>query len=340
MSGQVVRADVYRKRATIDLIDAGNEQLITCAPIVYLEAIVNGDLSGHIFEWVQISGTPTVTLQQGGTLLQAYYEVGANVGTDKIFRFYIDRNTQIEQYADTLIRTTPFSTLRSVENGQLINEVPPLPFTSIEPFAITGDFPFAIFPFNAQIKQLGNDDVYVSWKLPALFYQSTTPSTDGYRQGFQGTVLQLFNGVSWTDIQFFNPTDDRQLLLTEPLRLRVGSQFKLLGKEPFIVFNPWSDVVPGGVVSILGKEVLATIEHGQLRRSITLGRIVYRLELQGYSDEILQIENGSIYNQVTLSRVVYALDQQNYTDEIPTIQHGSLKHTVTLTRVSGGVIGG
>lgn len=340
MSGQVVRADVYRKRATVDLIDAGNEQLITCDPFVYLEASVSGDLSGHNFEWVQISGTPTVTLQQGGNELQAYYEVGANVGTDKIFRFYIDRNTQIEQYADTLIRTTPFSTVSTIENGNLINEVPPLPFTLIEPFALTGDFPFSIVPFNAQIKELGINDTFVSWKLPAVFYQSADPSTDTFKQGFQGTHLQQFNGVTWVNVQFFNPTDIRQIPLTEPLRLRVGSQFTLLGKAPFIVYNPWTDVVPGGTVSILGKEVLATIENGQLRRNVTLGRIVYRLELQDYTDEIPRVENGQVINQVTLGRVVYTLDAQSYIDEIPTVQHGLLKHTVTLSRVSGGVIGG
>lgn len=340
MSGQVVRTDVYRKRATIDLVSAGEEQLVTCAPIVYLEATVNGDLNGHTFEWVQISGTPTVTLHQGGNELQAYYEVGANVGTDKVFRFYVDRNTQIEQYTDTLIRTTPFSTVSTIENGNLINEVPALPFTLIEPFALTGDFPFSIVPFNAQIKELSINDTFATWKLPAVFYQNSNPSTDTYKQGFQGTQLQQFNGVSWTNVQFFNPTDIRQIPLTEPLRLRVGSQFKLLGKEPFIVYNPWVDLVPGGTVSVLGKEVLATIENGQLRRNVTLGRIVYRLELQDYIDEIPRVENGQIVNQVTLGRVVYVLDQQNYTDEIPTVQHGLLKHTVTLSRVSGGVIGG
>lgn len=68
-------------------------------------------MNGHTFEWVQMTGIPTVTLMPGGNPLQAYYEVGANVGTDKLFRFYVDRNTQIEQYTDTLIRTTPFSTV-------------------------------------------------------------------------------------------------------------------------------------------------------------------------------------------------------------------------------------
>lgn len=336
----VIFISTKSRRSNLTILNVEREQTVVCAPIVYLEATVNGDLNGHTFEWVQLTGIPTVTLLAGGTPLQAYYIVDGNTGSDKIFRFYIDRNTQIEQYADTLIRTTPFSTVSTIENGNLINEVPPLPFTLIEPFALTGDFPFSIVPFNAQIKELSINDTFATWKLPAVFYQNSNPSTDTYKQGFQGTQLQQFNGVSWTNVQFFSPTDARQIPLTEPLRLRVGSQFKLLGKEPFIVYNPWVDLVPGGTVSVLGKEVLATIENGQLRRNVTLERIVYRLELQDYTDEIPRVECGQIVNQVTLGRVVYVLDQQNYTDEIPTVQHGLLKHTVTLSRVSGGVIGG
>jgi len=38
------------------------EQIAVCEPIIYLEAIVDGDLTGHSFSWGQISGSPTVTL--------------------------------------------------------------------------------------------------------------------------------------------------------------------------------------------------------------------------------------------------------------------------------------
>lgn len=339
MTGQVVRIDVYRKRATIDLVSAGDEQVVTCVPIVYLEASVDGDMNGHTFEWVQMTGIPTVTLMPGGNPLQAYYVV-ENLGSDKIFRFYIDRNTQIQQYADVIVRTTPSSVIGNIESGYVNGDIPALPFTLINPFELVGDFMFNIVPFTGAIKLLDANDTFASWKLPQIFYQAPDPSTDTYRNGFLGTVLQEFTGSSWVDVAFFQPVDARLYSVNTPKRLRVGSLFNIPNKGATVIYNQWENVTAEGGALIQGKDVIAQIEHGYVVNNVVSAKVIYRLDLQTYSENVYQTEHGAVVNNIVANKIVYILDIQTHTSNASQTEHGVISSNITFTRVFGSVIGG
>lgn len=102
------RVETYNINAVgnpITLINNGdNIQQVLCTAFIYMEAIVSGDVSGHTFEWVQVSGTFT-TLEYV-TPLKTFY---TNDGTSKIFRLYVDRGTAVEQYSTFIINTKPTS---------------------------------------------------------------------------------------------------------------------------------------------------------------------------------------------------------------------------------------
>lgn len=102
------RVETYNINAVgnpITLINNGdNIQQVLCTAFIYMEAIVSGDMSGHTFEWVQISGS--LTTLEYVTPLKTFY---TNDGTSKIFRFYVDRGTAVEQYSTFIINTKPTS---------------------------------------------------------------------------------------------------------------------------------------------------------------------------------------------------------------------------------------
>ncbi len=337
---QILRLNVFKRKSGVELQSAGDEQIVTCAPIVYLEAPVDGDMNGHTFEWVQMTGIPTVTLMPGGNPLQAYYVVGANIGSDKIFRFYIDRNTQIQQYADVIVRTTPSSVIGNIESGYVNGDIPALPFTLINPFELVGDFMFNIVPFTGAIKLLEANDTFASWKLPQIFYQAPDPSTDTYRNGFLGTVLQEFTGSSWVDVALYQPTDTRIYPVDIPRRLRVGSLFNLPNKGVVAIYNQWENVTAEGGALIQGKDVIAQIEHGYVANNVVSAKVIYRLDLQTYSENVYQTEHGAVVNNIVANKIVYILDIQTHTSNASQTEHGVISSNITFTRVFGSVIGG
>lgn len=320
------------------LINAGSNQIVVCAPIVYLEALTTGDLTGSTTEWVQLSGTPTVTLITVSPT-QAYYLAGNNPGSDKVFRFYVNRGTQLEEYSDITIRTTPNSDIGQIDHGNIYTDIPVDNSLLINPFLITGDFPFAITPFNSFAKQLETQDTYIAWDLPNLFYQTVTNPLRDYYNGFQGTILQQFNGASWVTVQAYTPSQERLFLLGAGGKLRVGSNYKLSNGYQTI-FNPWQEINPGNASGILSKEVLATIEQGVVNNDVVIDSVVFRLENQTYSEDINQIENGFLFNDVNVVSVVYTLLEQSYSSNSLMTENGVLSNSVSYTRASSAVIGG
>lgn len=336
---QILWLSVYRNGHNNLLVSAGDDQTVVCAPIVYLEAIVNGDITGNTTEWVQLSGTPSVSIIPV-TPTQAYYVAGINPGSDKVFRFYINRNTQIEEYQDVIIRTTPSSVIGNIESGYVNGDIPALPFTLINPFELVGDFMFNIVPFTGAIKLLDANDTFASWKLPQIFYQAPDPSTDSYRNGFLGTILQEFTGSSWVNVAFFQPADARLYPVNIPRRLRVGSLFNLPNKGATAIYNQWEDVTAEGGALIKGKDVIAQIEHGYVVNNVVSAKIIYRLDLQTYSENVYQTEHGVVVNNIVANKIVYILDIQTHTSNASQTEHGVITSSITFTRVSGGVIGG
>ena len=77
--GQRLRIEPSRFRR-VDLITAGENQVVVCAPIVYLEATVSGEIEDHAYEWVQLTGTPLVDLLPvPGFPNRTYYAAGPTV---------------------------------------------------------------------------------------------------------------------------------------------------------------------------------------------------------------------------------------------------------------------
>lgn len=336
---QILWLSVYRNGYNNLLASAGDDQTVVCAPLVYLEATVNDSLDNSTTEWVQLTGTPSVTIITVSPT-QAYYVAGINPGSDKVFRFYINRNTQIEEYQDVIIRTTPSSVIGNIESGFCVNEIPPPPFTLIPPFELFGDFMFNIVPFTGVIKLLDANDTFASWKLPQLFYQTGNGATDVYKNGFIGTAIQGFNGSSWVDLQLYQLGEQRVYPLSIPMRLRTASLFNIPNKGLIRVYNQWEDLSPEGAGLIKAKDVIAQVEHGVLGNNVNTVKIVYRLDLQDYIEDFYQIEHGVVVNNIVANKIVYLLDIQTHTSDAIQSEHGLISINVTLTRISGGAIGG
>lgn len=91
----------------VTLITAGDDQQIACESVVILTAVVDipGNLPGHSLEWEQTAGN-AVALSCTDCLSTTYSTADQ---TDKVFRFWLDRNKPYEQYDDVSVTHTPSS---------------------------------------------------------------------------------------------------------------------------------------------------------------------------------------------------------------------------------------
>lgn len=337
---QILRLNVFKRKSGVELLSAGDEQLVTCAPIVYLEASVDGDMNGHTFEWVQITGIPTVTLMPGGNPLQAYYVV-ENAGSDKTFRFYIDRNTQIQQYADVIVRTTPVDKLASLEHGA-VNNLTALPAGAYSSTIwLDVDFTFDALPFNSSGQVI--TQTAITWDAPLFTQAPASNERAKYMAAYYGSVLEEWNGVNWVTLVNKSVTDVRQYMLDSDKRVRQGNKYFFSNVGWVTAYNQWIDVsasTSGGFVR--GKEVLALTEHGVIGNQSTVVRIIYSLLLYPVSDNLTYVEHGAVNNLATVVRIVYTLQEIPAADSFTFIEPGAIPITYTLTRTSGsvGVIGG
>ena len=339
MSNQVIRLGMHRRLRAVEIISAGDEQLVTCNPIVYLEATVEGNLNNHTTEWVQITGTPIVTLFQTSPT-QAYYLSDINnIGTDKLFRFYIDRNTQIEQHTDMLIRTTPVDRIYAVEIGALPYNVAVDPNSLSQPATIDGDFSFAITPFNSKGQVV--TDSFLTWGLPIFFTEPDSVAKSLYSNNYIGSTLEVWNGTSWVEHTFFPPGSQRTFLLDANYRLRHGNVYNLPGKGIVKAYNDWMDYTAStGGNLVRGKEVLATINHGVVETPILAIRNIFVLSALNEIEAVDSINLGKITNERTLTRTVFIIEPLTQTDNAYQVEHGVIGINVSLTRSSAGAVGG
>ena len=109
-----------QKRRTVRLLSAGRTQYLLCPPSdIDLGAIVSDttNLRNHELKWEQIKG-PTVPLASENTLGTSFPFADTE---DKTFRFYLDPDTNKEQYKDVDIFYTPTSIFpKKVENSELL----------------------------------------------------------------------------------------------------------------------------------------------------------------------------------------------------------------------------
>ncbi len=97
-----------QKRRSIKVLSAGEDKLFLCpTELIELKATINDytNLKNHTFEWVQVVG-PQVVLTGNTPFVKEFVFEDSE---DKVFRFYVDRGTNREQYKDVYIYYTPIS---------------------------------------------------------------------------------------------------------------------------------------------------------------------------------------------------------------------------------------
>lgn len=75
--------------------------LLIVKDIIYLEATIRGNESGHTFLWEQIEGVAQTITQTTNT--QAYFTRNTT-GSDLVFRYWIDKGRLNEQFEDMIIQ--------------------------------------------------------------------------------------------------------------------------------------------------------------------------------------------------------------------------------------------
>ena len=93
------------------VLDLDSVLPVTCNDIVTLSARVSGDLTGHTFEWSQISGTPVIWLESVNQTSVMFQQPTAR--DDKVFRFTIDKGSSVAKYKDILVTAVPTDTMTS-----------------------------------------------------------------------------------------------------------------------------------------------------------------------------------------------------------------------------------
>lgn len=104
-------------------IDAGDNQTVVCDTQAQLEGVVDGDLTGHTIEWVQLSGDPVLSWNPNPNVLDPVITFNS-FSDDMTFRLYIDRNTSNEKYDDVNVYKTPNSvSVFYAENSELYTTI-------------------------------------------------------------------------------------------------------------------------------------------------------------------------------------------------------------------------
>jgi len=320
---------------SVALLSAGTDQAAICSPVVYLESTVIGDLTGHTTEWVQMTGTPTVELFQV-TPTQSYYIVSGVPGSDKVFRFYIDRGSAFEQYREVTIRTTPASVTAYSENGGALGNTTDHPYAFVQGFrsVVLASFDETI-QFNS-VAAYVTDSGVLAYALPELYYQTLDSNTQLFADRFVNTVVDMWNGSSWVNALTATYAQPREILLNTGDRIRIGATYRTPNGNK-TDYSQWYDF-SADVVS--ANTVINHIENGGTEGSVVLVKTIFQLVLQDYNENITHLENGGTTSSPTIVRIVYELVPLVYDENITMVENGGATGKYTITRVSGGSIGG
>lgn len=335
----VIFISTKSRRSNLTILNVEGEQTVVCAPIIYLTVNAVGDLTNVPTEWVQISGSPTVTIETVSQT-EAYYLAGTNVGTDKTFRFYIHRNTSLEQYVDLIIRTTPRETITSIPHGVMDGAKIPDPMLLLDSPEISSDFTFdTSIRFNAEGHWI-TDNIYVDIPLPELFTKTTDPLYDVSKNNYHSIIAEEWTGSTWVLAYTFNRDDTRIITLTNTVRLRYGVRYNRPGLGLVTYYSTFYDYDMSRILAVAGKEVIATMDHGILTNAYTISRLVFTLIPVVGEEHIYHEVHGILDNNVVINRIVYILIPVDGETQVTNAPHGVLHNSFTITRTSGTTIGG
>lgn len=339
--GQILNISVKRLLPKVTLLSAGETQQVVCTPMVYLSAPFEGDLNRHTTEWEQIEGIPLVTLISVDAT-NSYYVVSDPPGSDKVFRFWIDKGRSYQQYADITIRTTPTDDIAvDLNYGSL-----PVPLAVRDSFKVVqtllmGNLVFdESIPFNSAGDTFTNNFI-LSWNLPKLYKETLDSETQRYANNFVGTVLQNFNSSSWETIYTALGLQLREFILPTANKLRINSLYIYNGQISTIE-GDWFSIDASTTKVITAKEVIPDVKLGIVDNSATITRLIYTLNLQTFDTTV---NNPMTFmpasNQTTVNQIVYTLNPIDADTTLePLISATAVNLTYSITRVTTGTIGG
>ena len=338
---QILRVSTSRSVIPNLILTAGDSQTSICAPIVYLEATISPDGIGHPTEWVQLDGTPIVELFTDSPT-QAHYLVNPTApGTDKTFRFYMDRNTPLESYADVTVYTTPSSQMYGMLNGAIGVAVvaPILAFAQSSGYLYRSAIPF---DYTTPMTGAGDivTDIQVNWSLPLLYGTALTEESVRYYRGWRGSIIEAWTGSTWQLAQTYATTDVRTYDIATASRIRVGNVYALTGHPVSVVYNDWVDVDPAQVVMAAANATIAPVTQGVVCLTTAISKIIYTLDMQLYDDYLYGVTHGAVCVTATIDRFVYTLLPLSSDDDLHASTHGVVALKFTITRTSGGSLGG
>ena len=339
--GQILNISVKKLLPKVTLLSAGETQQVVCTPMVYLSATFEGDLTRHTTEWEQLSGTPMVTITSVDAT-NAYYVVTDPVGSDKVFRFWIDKGRSYAQYSDVTIRTTPTDEITvDISYGNL-----PTPLIGRESFKIVETLLMGnlIFDENIPFNSAGDtftENFILSWSLPKLYKETLDSETQRYANAYLGSTLQYFNGSSWEDYYTALGNNPREVVLPNVDKIRLNSLYFFNG-QTFTVPGNWFSLDTNTLKVITAKETLPDIKVGIVTTDTTIARVVFTLDIRTYDLTIESTVTASaVNNQTTVSQVVYTLNPVVYDTTVePLMTTAPVNLTYSITRVTTGTIGG
>lgn len=340
---------VYGTLTTIDirpqndviLTSAGEDQTEICASpgspkLIYLEASILGNTSGHTFLWEQLSGT-VVTLVPVTTTKSYFVSTGGS--TDRVFRFWIDKNKFNQQYQDITVYSTPTSYLRQDEINstsaskelQITDDtayyVKNIAFTTNTEFLTTiewnswGEYSFPL--------------IGIEWDLPNAFY--TTSDKNNYIiSQFIKTVVDVFVDGEWVNVKNVTFDENRHAgNIPAYSMFRVGAVYNINGTIKTF-YNPYQQALGNA----FGLELLMRPSIGT-DISSTITPHVLAIQPLEYSDIVVKNTYTEISITYTQTPRIFTVDDRTYNDTIYTEDTViSLSMKYTINRYSGSSIGG
>ena len=309
------------------------EQNAVCDPIVYLEAIIAGDPTGHTFEWVQMSGSPVVELLPvPGFETKTYYLVPGLPGTDKVFRFYVDRNTDIEQHLDLVVRTTPVSHGKVLQYG--FGEPTYIPNPNIFPadFRISVGSPYTPMDNFSSSIAFAPNPATLDLPKPEVFFQSTNDDLY-FRDVFVGFVVQQYiDGSGWVTVGAIGSNGPFNITLDTSLKTRVGVIYRRgVGSNEQVIY--YDDPLIISPYALSAVEKLGALEYGgSLDTSVT--KIIYIIVQMEETDTVPLLMYSSELTTST-ERIVYIVDNLLYDETIVALEYTS-SYGFSVSRTNGG----
>ena len=323
-----------RPQNDIVLTTAGDDQQRICDPIVYLQATVNGNLSGHTFLWELISGEPVTLIQNSQT--QAHYVVDSTT-RDRVFRFWIDKGKYNQQFNDVKIYATPTDYFSLISGGPSNLEVNTDfdPVLKVSLYSLSSASPDNLNNIHGYATY-DKYSVAISWALPDLYLLADNNKIILYKSSFVGTTLEAnTNGVWYTLISV--GINDSRFYAGIPIGtpIRIGSIYNFKGKEQIY----YSDVVYSSSL-ITGYDRVYQGILAESSLTYTTAKTIYDMTAINVNDEITQSALLQTNLDVTRNNTIYDMTNIILDDEITNIQFSTSNLSYTIYRYNGAVIGG